>query len=175
MLVLGANGISIETLPSNARRPMFHSEEERKRLGRKVASLESGTSFGQVGLLNRTPRSATCVSEGATLLVCDKTLYDRCVRHLHVDTPASIDLKVQLLRCHYIFSRWPVRQLTKLAFSVDLRKLTPKSILISQGDKASEFFVVVQGCLKCTVLQTVEKDPYTAKKQRELNKYYSVL
>ena len=74
VLVLGANGISIEALPSNARKPMFNSEEERKRLGRKVASMEVGTSFGQVGLLNRTPRSATCISEGATMLVCDKAV-----------------------------------------------------------------------------------------------------
>jgi hypothetical protein len=67
-----------------------------------------------------------------------------------------------------MFSRWPVRQLTKLAFSIDLRKLESKSPLISQGDKATDLFVVVQGSLKCTTLQTVAKDPYTTKKQREL-------
>ena len=167
VLVLGANGTSIEPLPVAARRSVYHTEEHRKRLGRKVATMGKGSSFGQVGLLNRSVRSATIVSEGSRLLVIGKSVYDRCIRHMHLDKPPSIDLKVQLLRCHYAFSSWPVRQLTRLAFSVNLQRLKKKEILFKQDSKATGIFIVASGTVKCSVIQTVYKDPLIEKKMQQ--------
>ena len=84
ILVLGKNGLFIEALPSSSRFPHYHTKDERKRLGIEVARMQVKDSFGQVALLNRTPRSASALSESCLLLRCDKALYDRTVRNTHV-------------------------------------------------------------------------------------------
>ena len=57
VLVLGSNGLFIEVLPDHARFPLYRAAAERKLLGVTVSNMNRGNSFGQVGLLNKSPRS----------------------------------------------------------------------------------------------------------------------
>jgi len=57
VLVLGGNGLFIEVLPDHARFPLYCAAAERELLGVVVSNMNRGNSFGQVGLLNKSPRS----------------------------------------------------------------------------------------------------------------------
>jgi CRP-like cAMP-binding protein len=152
VLKLGEDGVHIENLPLNAKYKHYYSKTERKRLGKIVASMEIGSSFGQVGLLNKSPRSGTSLSENCLLLCLDKNVYDRTIRNVHIDTPQSIDKKIQLLRYHYIFQNWPMRQLEKLAFGTDLLNIKHKDYVYDVGDRANYIFIVMSGLVHCTLL-----------------------
>jgi len=70
--------------------------------------------------------------------------------HLQIDIPQSIDKKLQLLRCCYLFRKWPPRHLERLSFFTDIVRAKQKENLFNDGDRANHVFVVLTGLLTCT-------------------------
>ena len=113
-----------------------------------------------MGILNRSPRSASSLSESCVLLCCDKALYDRTVRGTHIDIPQSIDKKLQLLRIHSLFQQWPIRHLQRLCFFCEIvhAKHKHKANIYNNGDRAHHIYIVLSGKIHATkICQTKVK------------------
>jgi CRP-like cAMP-binding protein len=170
VLKLGQNGIFIEALPESFKYNVHATKSERAQLGTHVATMEGGSSFGQVGILNKSPRSATSLSEGCLLLCLSKPVYDRTVRTLHIDTPQSIDKKVQLLRFSYLFAQWPTLQLEKLAFSTDLLQIKCKESVYDVGERASCLYIVMSGLVECKAILPCVESKIKKNRKKKISK-----
>jgi MFS family permease len=63
-----------------------------------------------------------------------------------VDTAANVPhVEIRLLQSIPIFSRLPAMQLEGLARTLEIKKYSPGSIVICEGDKADNYFVIADG------------------------------
>jgi cGMP-dependent protein kinase len=121
--------------------------------GRPVRTLGPADGLGELGVLYRLPRSASCVASSACVLwVLDRKPFKRIV----VDaTTKRRKRHAAFLQTVPLFRQLPSRKLERLADALGRAVYTGGEVIIQQGEAAADgFFLIEQG----QVLITDEED-----------------
>jgi cAMP-dependent protein kinase regulator len=113
-------------------------------LGQKVATIESGGSFGELALMYNAPRAATVISiDGAsTLWALDRVTFRRILmdstfqrRRLYEDFLEGVPL----------LSSLTTYERSKIADALETQKYPPGSTIIKEGDAGEAFYLLESG------------------------------
>lgn len=112
-------------------------------LGNKVATIESGGSFGELALMYNAPRAATVISsDAATLWALDRVTFRRILmdstfqrRRLYEDFLEGVPL----------LSTLTTYERSKIADALDTQKYAPGSTIIKEGDIGEAFYLLESG------------------------------
>ncbi|KAJ3280216.1 hypothetical protein HK104_000825 [Borealophlyctis nickersoniae] len=119
-----------------------------------VAKLSAGQGFGDLALINDSPRLATIVtSEPCELVFVEKADYNRIIKFIHEKEEKE---KVFFLRKLPMFQDWRPASLHSVAQQMTWRKFFPGTVIIAEGQPVDEFFIIRSG--QCTVHQTLRRN-----------------
>ncbi|SPO32010.1 probable cAMP-dependent protein kinase type II regulatory chain [Ustilago trichophora] len=112
-------------------------------LGDKKVSYGPGSSFGELALLYAQPRAATVVSTSAcTLWALDRITFRSILMETNSRRRALYE---KFLMDVPLFERLSAAERAKISDSLELREYAPGQSVISQGERGSEFFIIVEG------------------------------
>jgi ABC-type bacteriocin/lantibiotic exporter with double-glycine peptidase domain/CRP-like cAMP-binding protein len=116
--------------------------------------LRPGDGFGEMGLLQETPRNATVrASEDVELLRLDRSIFQALVQH-HPEIRAGLELQLKhrhlhnFLRVHSAFARLPTAALTMMLNDLEPVSIREGELVIREGDAAGPMYVVEEGRLR---------------------------
>nr|KAJ3422491.1 Cation transport regulator-like protein 2 [Polyrhizophydium stewartii] len=108
-----------------------------------VATLNAGSGFGDLALVNDKPRAATILTAAYCELVSvEKADYNRIIKFIH---EKEMKEKTYFLRKIPMFSEWPTTQLRQIAQIIIWRKFAPGAALQTQGQKLTDFQIIKTG------------------------------
>ena len=129
-----------------------------------IASLESGSFFGEIALLQKIPRKATvtCAEEGACfkLSTSDFENFLVCVPSLKRGLDAMVGLRTaeRLKRSHIpFFQGLDNDKLDMLAETCKVREYSPNTVIVDQGDPGETFYCIVFGTVSVIVVDVDEE------------------
>ncbi len=115
--------------------------------------LRAGDSFGEAGLLDGSPRSATVrASSDVQALRLDPPVFKGLVR-LHPSVAEAFALQPQarrladFLRVHSVFSRLPASAILPMLRELEVVDVEPGELVIREGDPPGPLFIVQDGRL----------------------------
>lgn len=112
-------------------------------MGKKVASIGPGGSFGELALMYNAPRAATVVStEGSTLWALDRMTFRRILMDSAFEKRRMYEAflsEVPLLESLTPYER------SKIADALRTRKLPAGETIIREGDAGDEFYILESG------------------------------
>ncbi len=112
-------------------------------LGDKKVSYGPGSSFGELALLYAQPRAATVVSTSAcTLWALDRITFRSILMETNSRRRALYE---KFLMDVPLFERLSAAERAKISDSLELREYAPGEAVITQGERGSEFFIIVDG------------------------------
>jgi cAMP-dependent protein kinase regulator len=112
-------------------------------LGDKKVSYGPGSSFGELALLYAQPRAATVVSTSAcTLWALDRITFRSILMETNSRRRALYE---KFLMDVPLFERLSAAERAKISDSLELREYAPGEAVIAQGERGSEFFIIVDG------------------------------
>ncbi|KAJ9477261.1 cAMP-dependent protein kinase regulatory subunit [Pseudozyma hubeiensis] len=112
-------------------------------LGDKKVSYGPGSSFGELALLYAQPRAATVLSTSAcTLWALDRITFRSILMETNSRRRALYE---KFLMDVPLFERLSAAERAKISDSLELREYAPGEAVISQGERGSEFFIIVEG------------------------------
>ncbi|MEA2197444.1 MAG: ATP-binding cassette, subfamily bacterial HlyB/CyaB, partial [Solirubrobacteraceae bacterium] len=128
----------------------------REQNGAEVAlgMLGPGESFGESGLLDRSPREATVRAAGAvTVMRLEPALFGAIVRrHPEVGQRLAAEGRTRhlepLLRSHPVFAALPPTSLIELVAELEETTIAAGSTVFAEGDPAGSLYFVVEGRLR---------------------------
>ena len=116
--------------------------------------LRAGDSFGEVGLLDGSPRTATVrAASDVEALRLDAAVFDALVR-LHPEISDAFTLQsdarrlADFLRVHSAFSRLPGSAILPMLRQLETVELEPGELVVREGDPAGPLFIVRDGRLR---------------------------
>ncbi|MCP4426703.1 MAG: cyclic nucleotide-binding domain-containing protein [Chloroflexi bacterium] len=135
---------------------IIHGEVEvvkrRKDGGEMVtAVLDSGQYFGEMGLMNNSPRTATVrVSQNseAALVALDRDTFAKLMQESAITNEVVARLMRERMTANHflaMISDQAGQQFTNLETITGYRTFAPGKTIFQKGDEAKEFFVIVQG------------------------------
>lgn len=112
-------------------------------LGDKKVSYGPGSSFGELALLYAQPRAATVLSTSAcTLWALDRITFRSILMETNSRRRALYE---KFLMDVPLFERLSAAERAKISDSLELREYSRGEAVISQGERGSEFFIIVEG------------------------------
>ena len=112
-------------------------------LGDKKVSYGPGSSFGELALLYAQPRAATVLSTSpCTLWALDRITFRSILMETNSRRRALYE---KFLMDVPLFERLSAAERAKISDSLELREYAPGQKVISQGERGSEFFIIVEG------------------------------
>ncbi len=112
-------------------------------LGDKKVSYGPGSSFGELALLYAQPRAATVLSTSpCTLWALDRITFRSILMETNSRRRALYE---KFLMDVPLFERLSAAERAKISDSLELREYAPGEAVISQGERGSEFFIIVEG------------------------------
>ena len=120
--------------------------------GPVLRTLTAGQTFGELELIELSPRQTTVVSEGACeFMVLHSSDYAAIIRASHV---SEMSEKIKYLRRLPQLRGWAYNKLIQLAYLFTTRKYEPHTKVLARGDTTKEIFFVKEG--ECRLLMTDE-------------------
>ena len=116
-----------------------------------TAVLESGQYFGEAGLLQNVPRSATVrVSQkgDAAVMAMERDTFAQLIRENELTNDAVANLMRQRMTTEHILSALPDAThatLSGLGKEVENQIYKPGEIIINKGEEADRFYVILRG------------------------------
>jgi CRP-like cAMP-binding protein len=131
------------------RRGLVYIEQEHPDTGdvKVLATLARGESFGELGLLQTSPRAATArAAEDSELFVVPKSAFDRLLA-ADIEAPSFAPTLQSLadLRALPSFAYLGTEPLAELLENGGWTKAAPGDEVIRQGDRGDAFFVIADG------------------------------
>ncbi|CDS02087.1 hypothetical protein [Sporisorium scitamineum] len=112
-------------------------------LGDKKVSYGPGSSFGELALLYAQPRAATVLSTSpCTLWALDRITFRSILMETNSRRRALYE---KFLMDVPLFERLSAAERAKISDSLELREYAPGEAVIMQGERGSEFFIIVEG------------------------------
>ncbi|KAJ1018528.1 hypothetical protein NDA16_004810 [Ustilago loliicola] len=112
-------------------------------LGDKKVSYGPGSSFGELALLYAQPRAATVLSTSpCTLWALDRITFRSILMETNSRRRALYE---KFLMDVPLFERLSAAERAKISDSLELREYAPGEAVIKQGERGSEFFIIVEG------------------------------
>ncbi|KAJ3027196.1 Cyclic nucleotide-binding domain-containing protein 2, partial [Rhizophlyctis rosea] len=119
-----------------------------------VAKLDAGQGFGDLALINDSPRLATIItSDPCELAVVEKADYNRIIKFIHEKEAKE---KMLFLRKISIFQDWSIASLRSVGQKMEWKKFLPGQVIIAEGDPLEEFFFIKSGT--CTVHKRLDRN-----------------
>ena len=120
----------------------FHTSTRPPRLT-EVAILPSGSSFGELALLQNKPRAASVLCLSPCLFaILDKSDFNKVLRE---EEERKMKAKVGFLQSLAVFGKWSSGQLRKLCFYVRETTYRPYQNMYQEGEKAGDVYFLVEG------------------------------
>lgn len=113
-------------------------------LGKQVATIQSGGSFGELALMYNAPRAATVVSAegGCTLWALDRVTFRRILMD---STFQRRRLYEEFLEGVPLLSTLSVYERSKVADALETQKYAPGTTIIKEGDAGEAFYLLESG------------------------------
>ncbi|KAI0433567.1 camp-dependent protein kinase regulatory subunit [Xylaria sp. FL1042] len=113
-------------------------------LGRKVASVQAGGSFGELALMYNAPRAATVISAepSCTLWALDRVTFRRILME---STFARRRLYEKFLEEVPLLATLTPYERSKIADALETQKYPAGTVIIKQGDIGQSFYLVESG------------------------------
>jgi CRP-like cAMP-binding protein len=115
---------------------------------RQIRKIERGRSFGEIALLENSPRTATVRAlEPAEVFAIDKGTFDRALAgRVEVADEMRTELRsVEALRSLEPFRTLDDADAARLVKGAEFRNFAPGERIVKQGDEGDSFFVVASG------------------------------
>ncbi|CBQ71631.1 cAMP-dependent protein kinase type II regulatory chain [Sporisorium reilianum SRZ2] len=134
----GALDVYVRSPPRNG-----EAESTTSALGDKKVSYGPGSSFGELALLYAQPRAATVLSTSpCTLWALDRITFRSILMETNSRRRALYE---KFLMDVPLFERLSAAERAKISDSLELREYAPGEAVITQGERGSEFFIIVEG------------------------------
>ncbi|KAH7826214.1 putative Cyclic nucleotide-binding domain containing protein [Monocercomonoides exilis] len=122
-----------------------------KRLETGFVRLQPGDGFGQLGILKKTPRSATCTAEGQTELIrVSAEDYERLFEQQH---ERELSERVAFLKDISVLRHLTDEEVKLMAEVMTEQHFAPNKVIITEGDDASSMYFIVSG--KASIVMTI--------------------
>ena len=109
----------------------------------EVAVLSSGSSFGELSLLQNKPRAATILCLNPCLFaILDKIDFNKVLRD---EEERKMKAKVEFLQGLSVFAGWSGGQLRKLCYYIRETTFRPYQVVYREGEKATDVYFLVEG------------------------------
>jgi len=113
-----------------------------------LALLTSGDYFGEIALLEKVPRTASCIARGEVEVISvSKEDFDAVVKS-HFELAGKIDraaAKCALVRKVPLFSDFTASQLRKIMLKFKTERYDAGARIVRQGDIGDKFYVIESG------------------------------
>lgn len=124
--------------------------------GQNVGRYQGGDSFGELALMYNCPRAATIRANSSCVLwSIQRTTFRRI---LATTAAASQVARVQFLRNVPLLQPLSNNHLQKVAAALRLEQFEKDEYVIRQGDAGATFYLIVQGKVQCTALDSATKE-----------------
>ena len=128
---------------------------------RSVAMLTEGDYFGEIALLRRVPRTASCIARGPVeVLTLSKSDFDAAVRD-HFEALGKVDraaTRASILSHIPLFRELDAAQLRRINQKFQRESFQPGDDVIRQGDVGDKFYVIARGAVEVIVRTDEGKD-----------------
>lgn len=171
--------IRVMTNPSSpkrdkARRSIVNSEKATQEIF--IGFIRAGgpkTSFGELGLISDTTRSATIRTDLADceFLTVDKADFDRVLKSKMHEALAA---KVARMKNFKLFNQMSDVHLNKIALHLETRMIGPKQLVSKEGNPATHISFLLKGTMELTKLVHEDKDKHGNLKTRQVSSYEQV-
>jgi cGMP-dependent protein kinase len=124
---------------------------QRKGTGASVELIElkAGSYFGEMALMLKDSRHATCVASGAVkCFVLSKEKFDLLLGN--VQDILARQMRVRILQSVPILSRLSDKKLMKLANVMRVQSFNDGAFVIKHGEEGSRFYIINEGIVKAT-------------------------
>lgn len=139
----GTLDVYVRSPPRNAADDAAAADTASNPLGDKKVSYGPGSSFGELALLYAQPRAATVLSTSpCTLWALDRITFRSILMETNSRRRALYE---KFLMDVPLFERLSAAERAKISDSLELREYAPGQAVISQGERGSEFFIIVEG------------------------------
>eukprot|EP00002_Diphylleia_rotans_P028435 TRINITY_DN5742_c0_g3_i2.p1 TRINITY_DN5742_c0_g3~~TRINITY_DN5742_c0_g3_i2.p1 ORF type:complete len:731 (-),score=151.56 TRINITY_DN5742_c0_g3_i2:128-2320(-) len=132
-------------------------------LGRMVATIYSGESFGELALLKSTaaPRAASIVAaEDAEFLTIHKTDYDKTLKKMQIQ---ALENKLLFLRTFSFFRNWELKRLTRFShFMKNVVYNSAETIIVKQGQISDHVYLIYKGQCRVVYLADVGRSHHAS-------------
>ncbi|SPO31898.1 probable cAMP-dependent protein kinase type II regulatory chain [Ustilago trichophora] len=133
-------------------------------LGDKKVSYGPGSSFGELALLYAQPRAATVLSTSpCTLWALDRITFRSILMETNSRRRALYE---KFLMDVPLFERLSAAERAKISDSLELREYAPGQSVISQGERGSEFFIIVEGNAEVRKIKDAGREEVVGKLSR---------
>ena len=117
--------------------------------GEVKSTLEKGATFGELALLNDSPRTATIRAKtDTTCWALDKTVFRDFMKKINKQHFEEISQFVEQVEMLQLLS---MHQRDQLISALVLHKFEDGEIIIHEGDPGELFYIVKEGEVVCTV------------------------
>jgi len=119
--------------------------------------MSPGTYFGELGLLDDSPRKATCVATtDASCFVISRELFNEHFRS-HYASLNTLPEKMKAIKDNNLFPNARDEDITKIAYSCEVRDLPHRRVMAVQGDEAKIVYLLLTGEVSVTNLAEIEE------------------
>lgn len=132
-----------------------------------TAVLESGQYFGETGLLQNTPRTATVrvtSAQDAALMAMERDTFAQLIRENQLTNDAVASLMRQRLTTDKILAALPdANQTTLYGLGTEVKRqiYKPGAVIVQKGEAADHFYVIIRGDVE--IVQPDQQDAVVAR------------
>lgn len=110
---------------------------------KELLRLESGSSFGELALLNHKPRAARVLTETkCEFATMNKESYDRILAKIE---QILKEKTVSFLRSIPLYSTWPNSHLQRMIYNIDRRKVLKDESIVQEGKPVNRIYIIKFG------------------------------